>query len=127
MLALHVDVNGRMICIAGMTVGAVSSSVAIVTKPIRPARPSALALRARAVLTVSGFRPTPSASVNPWWVNPHSPPRLKVGDRIMIRIVDTSKPSRPITTQRYKVPDLESYERRQYRRLKRKFEKKKSR
>jgi hypothetical protein len=74
-------------------------------------------------LTVSGYTETTTAHEFPWWVPTGAIPRLRVGDNVVLRIVDVPHPDKPRTRRRQVKRPLEHYERREYLRLKAKYAK----
>ncbi len=74
-------------------------------------------------LTVSGYTETARAHECPWWVPTNAIPRLRVGDSVMLRIVDVPHPDRPRSRRRQAKRPLEHCEQREYLRLKAKYAK----
>src|SRR5262245_909038 len=122
MIALEIAVNGKRLCVAGVPVGTVT---AIVTtkghrrrQHPRRTRPS---MMQSALLPVSGYTETPTAHEFPWWVSPHSPPQLRVGDTVAVRVVDMPRPNKQRARRRWFKRALDYSEHREYLRLKRKY------
>jgi len=101
MLAIEVTVNGRRVCVAGLPAGAVTATVATVNRPPRRQTRQRRSGTARSAhLAVSGYTETSTAHEFPWWVPTNAIPRLRVGDRVMLRIVDVLHPDRPRSRRR---------------------------
>ena len=123
MLAIEVSVNGRRVCVAGLPIGAVTASVATVNRlPRRQIRQRRARPARTAHLTVSGYTETATTHEFPWWV-PTAMPRLRIGDSVMLRVVDVRRPDKPRTRRRQAKRPLEHYEHREYLRLKAKYAK----
>lgn len=123
MLAIEVSVNGRRVCVAGLPVGTVTASVATVNRqPRRQIRQGRSHPARSAYLTVSGYTTTATDHEFPWWV-PTTTPRLRIGDSVILRIVDVRRPDKPRTRRRQAKRPLEHYEHREYLRLKAKYAK----
>jgi hypothetical protein len=122
MIAIEIAVNGKRLCVAGVRVGAVSAVVATKRRSRRQrhgrTQPSMLE---SALLTVSGYTETPTAYEFPWWVSPNSPPRLRVGDSVTLRIVDIPRADKQRSRRQWSKRALEDSEHREYLRLKHKY------
>ena len=124
MIGLEVAVNGKRLFVASLPEGAVSATVATVQR--RSARrlgglkPGA---RGSAMLAVTGYVETPTAHELPWWVPPKAAPRLRVGDSVTVRVVNTSRSDKPVSRHRQLKRSLEHFERREFARLQRKYAK----
>ena len=122
MIALEIAVNGKRLCVAGVRVGAVSAIVATKRhrRRQRPGRTQPSIMES-ALLTVSGYTETATAYEFPWWVSPNSPPRLRFGDSVTLRIVDIPRPDKQRSRRQWSKRALEYSEHREYLRLKHKY------
>lgn len=83
LLALRVSVNNKRRCTVALVDGSTMATVALVGSGA-PASKSTQ--RARAVLTVSGYRETGRTHMCPWWVLPEVG-ALKAGDQVSLEVV----------------------------------------
>ena len=122
MIGLEVAVNGKRLCVASLSDGTVSATVATVQRPIvrRPRRPEARG-DGSIWLAVAGYVETPTAHEHPWWVPPSAAPKLRVGDTVTVRVVNTSRPDKPVSRHRQSKRSVEYFERRDFARLQRKY------
>jgi hypothetical protein len=121
MIGLEVIVNGKPLFVASLPEGVVSATVATVQKRSarRPTRPNTRA-HGSAILAVTGYVETPTGYEHPWWVPPKAAPKLRVGDSVTVRVVNTSRPDKPVARHRQPKRTLEYFERRELTRLLRK-------
>src|SRR5436190_9421483 len=96
MRALETDVNGQRLCTAG--IGNDGVLTAIVRSVLRPVQAINRKRTSRTQedlrLDVGGF--TPSASEHVRWKSP----KLRTGDEIRIKIIETDRPDKPRSRQR---------------------------
>jgi len=122
-IALEIALNGKRLCVAGVPVGTVTAIVG--TKRRHRGRPhpgrTRPSMMESALLTVSGYTETPTAHEFPWWVSRNSPPHLRVGDTVAVRVVDIPRPNKHRSRDRWSKRALDYSEHREYLRLKRKY------
>jgi hypothetical protein len=102
MISLEVEINGRRLCVAGLASGSVTATVATSRRKRRqrPGR-TQLSPTESAHLAVAGYTETATAHEHPWWVSPKSMPRLRVGDSVTLRVVNSTRPDKPRTRHRH--------------------------
>src|SRR5262245_57896 len=122
MIALEIVLNGKRLCVAGVPVGTVTAIVAT-NRHRRRQRPGQTrpSMMESALLNMSGYTETPTAHEFPWWVSPSSPPHLRVGDTVAVRVVDIPRPNKQRSRDRWSKRALDYSEHREYLRLKRKY------
>jgi hypothetical protein len=100
MRALEIHVNGKRLCTAGIgDDGALTAIVSSVLRPIQAtSRKRTPRVKEDLGLHVGGF--TPSTSEHARWKSP----KLRTGDEVRIKIIETDRPDRPSSRERA-VPD----------------------
>jgi hypothetical protein len=96
MRALEIHVNGKRLCTAGIgDDGALTAIVRSVLRPIQAtSRKRTPRVKEDLGLDVGGF--TPSTSEHSRWKSP----KLRTGDEVRIKIIETDRPDRPSWRER---------------------------
>jgi hypothetical protein len=108
MRGLEIHVNGKKLCTAGIgDDGALTAIVRSVLRPIQAtSRKGAPRVKEDLGLDVGGF--TPSTSEHVRWKSP----KLRTGDEVRIKIIETDRPGRPSSRERADPEELINAEKR---------------